>query len=232
MSGASTYEEAVRPVRIAADGVVLDGDLAVPGGAKGVVLFAHGSGSGRRSPRNRIVAETLHASGVATLLFDLLTEQEERAERFTRHLRFDIGLLAGRLLVATDWLAENPVVSDLKIGYFGASTGGGAALTAAADRPEAVAAIVSRGGRPDLAGDESLAKVRTPTLLIVGGDDATVLDLNRRAMARMSAPVALEVVPGASHLFEEPGTLQEVSRLASDWFIRHLEPAGNAPAGR
>jgi dienelactone hydrolase len=232
MSGASTYEQAVEPVRIAAGGVTLDGDLAVPAGAKGIVLFVHGSGSSRRSPRNRFVAETLHASGLATLLFDLLTEPEERAERFTRHLRFDIGLLAERLLHATDWLAGNPAVSGLKVGYFGASTGGGAALVAAAERPEAVAAVVSRGGRPDLAGDEALAEVRTPTLLIVGGDDTTVLDLNRRAMARMSAPVALEVVPGASHLFEEPGTLEEVARLARDWFNRHLEPAGTAPAGR
>jgi dienelactone hydrolase len=230
MNGASPYEQAVRPVRIAAGAVTLDGDLAVPQGAKGIVLFVHGSGSSRRSPRNRFVAETLHGSGLATLLFDLLTESEERAERFTRHLRFDIGMLARRLLHATDWRAGHPEVNGLKVGYFGASTGGGAALVAAAERPEDVAAVVSRGGRPDLAGDEALAKVRAPTLLIVGGDDATVLDLNRRAMARMSAPVALEVVPGASHLFEEPGTLEEVARLARDWFNRHLESAGRTPA--
>jgi len=221
----STFEHVVKPVRIATGLVALDGDLAVPEGARGIVVFAHGSGSSRRSPRNRFVAETLHQGGLATLLFDLLSEEEERQERFTRHLRFDIGLLAGRLLDATDWLSRRPEPSGLKVGYFGASTGGGAALVAAAERPEAVSAVVSRGGRPDLAGEEALARVRAPTLLIVGGADAPVIAMNREAMARMSAPVSLEIVAGASHLFEEPGALEEVARLARGWFDRYLTRA-------
>lgn len=232
MDKTSAFEHVVKPVRITTGPVTLDGDLAVPEGARGIVVFAHGSGSGRRSPRNRFVAETLHEGGLATLLFDLLTEQEERLERFTRHLRFDIDLLAGRLLDATDWLAGQPVASSLKVGYFGASTGGGAALAAAAERPEAVAAVVSRGGRPDLAGEDALARVRAPTLLIVGGDDTTVIALNRQAMARMSASVSLEIVPGASHLFEERGALEEVARLARDWFERFLAPAETGSSGR
>ena len=213
MSKASAFERAVRPVRIATGPVALDGDLAVPEAARGMVVFVHGSGSSRRSPRNRFVAETLHEGGLATLLFDLLTEAEEHQERFTRHLRFDIGLLAGRLLDVMDWLLRRPEASGLKIGCFGASTGGGAALAAAAARPEVVAAVVSRGGRPDLAGAETLAHVRAPTLLIVGGADTPVIALNREAMAQMSAPVALEIIPGASHLFEEPARW----RKSPDW---------------
>lgn len=209
------------PVEIPAGTVVLKGDLTVPEAPRGVVLFAHGSGSGRLSARNRHVAEALQAGGLATLLFDLLTEEEERRERHTRHLRFDIDLLIGRLVAATGWAESRPELLGLKVGYFGASTGGAAALGAAAGRPE-VAAVVSRGGRPDLAPDSALLAVRAPTLLIVGGADAQVLALNRRAMDRMSGPVALEVVPGATHLFEEPGALERVAGLAREWFERHL----------
>jgi dienelactone hydrolase len=218
------------PVQLAAGPVALAGDLAVPDGACGIVLFAHGSGSGRHSPRNRFVAEVLQAGGLATLLFDLLTEEEEYQERYTRHLRFDIDLLARRLIDATDWLARRPETRDLRVGYFGASTGGGAALVAAAERPEDVGAVVSRGGRPDLAG-AALARVRAPTLLIVGGADTPVIDLNRQAMARMMAAVSLEIIPGATHLFEEPGTLEEVARRAREWFERHLAGGGTARPG-
>jgi putative phosphoribosyl transferase len=222
MSKTSSLDRVARPIKIATGSVTLEGDLAIPDGACGIVLFAHGSGSSRHSPRNRFVAETLVDGGLATLLFDLLTEEEEYHERLTRHLRFDIGLLAQRLLCATDWVAQRPETRDLKVGYFGASTGGGAALVAAADKSDAVGAVVSRGGRPDLAGAAALARVRAPTLLIVGGADVQVIALNRQAMAQMSAPVKLEIVPGASHLFEEPGTLEEVARLARDWFDRYL----------
>ena len=209
-----------REVTVSAAGAELAGDLVIPDGARGIVVFAHGSGSGRRSPRNRSVAAVLHEARLATLLFDLLTPQEEEVDLRTRHLRFDIGLLAPRLVGATDWLASEPQTSALPFGYFGASTGAAAALVAAAERPEA-RAVVSRGGRPDLAGD-ALDRVRAPTLLIVGGRDEVVVQLNREAMARMSAPVELAIVPGATHLFEEPGALQEVSRLARDWFQRYL----------
>jgi putative phosphoribosyl transferase len=213
-----------RSVRIDARGIALDGDLSIPEAPRGVVLFAHGSGSGRHSPRNRFVAAHLNAAHHATLLLDLLTAEEEWQERRTRHLRFDIGLLAGRLLAATEWLATEPTTSALPIGYFGASTGGGAALVAAAERPGRVAAVVSRGGRPDLAGD-ALGRVHAQTLLIVGGDDEPVIGMNEWALARLSAPVKqLVIVPGATHLFEEPGTLEEVARLAADWFTRHLIP--------
>jgi putative phosphoribosyl transferase len=210
-------------VRIAAGQVTLEGDLAVPNRARGVVLFAHGSGSGRHSPRNRFVSEALQEGGLATLLFDLLTEEEEEQERFTRHLRFDIGLLSQRLIDATNWLARETETRDLTVGYFGASTGGGAALVAAAERPEAVGAVVSRGGRPDLAGEAALARVKAPTLLIVGGADTEVIALNRQAMARMTAQASLEIVPGASHLFEEPGALEDVAGLAREWFERFLK---------
>jgi putative phosphoribosyl transferase len=213
-----------RQVRVGAGGVVLEGGLAVPDGARGVVLFAHGSGSSRHSPRNRFVAEALREGALATLLLDLLTPEEEAADARTRQLRFAIALLAERLVGAIDWLAQQPASRGLPVGLFGASTGGGAALVAAAERPDAVGAVVSRGGRPDLAGD-ALPLVRAPSLLIVGGDDEAVLGLNRRAMARMSAPVTLEIVPGATHLFEEPGTLEQVARLARDWFVRYLVPA-------
>jgi len=209
------------PVRVAGT-VTLEGDLAVPEGAVGVVLFAHGSGSSRHSPRNRHVASRLQESGLATLLVDLLTEREEAEDRDTAHLRFDIGLLSERLVGATDWLGQDARTARLPVGYFGASTGGGAALVAAALRPDRVGAVVSRGGRPDLAG-ESLPVVRAPTLLIVGGDDRPVIGLNESALARLGSPVKrLEIVPGASHLFEEPGKLNEVARLAADWFTRHL----------
>jgi dienelactone hydrolase len=231
MNKTSTLHHVARPVRIATGPVALDGDLAIPDEARGIVLFAHGSGSGRHSTRNRFVAETLYEGGLATLLFDLLTEEEEYQERFTRHLRFDIGLLAQRLIDATDWLARRPEASGLKVGYFGASTGGGAALVAAAERPEAVGAVVSRGGRPDLAGGEALSRVSAPTLLIVGGADTQVIELNRQAMAQMSAPVSLEIVPGATHLFEEPGALEQVARLARGWFERFLTPAEGAGPG-
>src|SRR2546425_9438509 len=191
----------------------------MPDGAQGVVLFAHGSGSGRHSPRNQFVARTIREAGVGTLLFDLLTKEEEAVDVQTRHLRFDIGLLAERLVDATYWLKGD--LSHLGIGFFGSSTGGGAALVAAAELGEAIGAVVSRGGRPDLAGD-ALPKVRCPTLLIVGGLDYPVIEMNEEALARMRCEKELKIVPGATHLFEEPGTLQEVARLAADWFGRHL----------
>ncbi|HET6578049.1 MAG TPA: dienelactone hydrolase family protein [Gemmatimonadales bacterium] len=221
---AETRGMAERQVRVGAGGVVLEGGLAVPDGARGVVLFAHGSGSSRHSPRNRFVAEALREGALATLLLDLLTPEEEAVDARTRQLRFDIALLADRLVGAIDWLAQQPAARGLPVGLFGASTGGGAALVAAAERADVVGAVVSRGGRPDLAGD-ALPMVRAPSLLIVGGDDQAVIGLNRRAMARMSAPVTLEIVPGATHLFEEPGTLEQVARLARDWFVRYLVPA-------
>lgn len=197
----------------------LDGDLSMPGDARGIVVFAHGSGSSRHSPRNRQVAATLQQAGLATLLMDLLTPDEEQVDLRTRALRFDIGLLAERLIAATDWLGSRPDVRGLAVGYFGASTGAACALVAAAERP--AAAVVSRGGRPDLAGD-ALAHVRAPTLLIVGGHDEPVIDLNRQAMAQMSAETQLEIVPGASHLFSEPGALEQVAELATDWFAGRL----------
>ena len=210
-----------RLVTIQADGAALEGNLFVPPEARGVVLFAHGSGSSRHSPRNRYVAEVLQQSGLATLLIDLLTADEEEADVRTAHLRFDIELLARRLVGATDWLANHPATQTLPVGYFGASTGGGAALVAAAERPQAVGAVVSRGGRPDLAG-MALPEVEAPTLLIVGGEDLPVITLNRQALEQLRTEKQLTVVPGATHLFEEPGTLEEVARLARDWFLRYL----------
>jgi dienelactone hydrolase len=207
-------------VRVRAGSATLEGDLQVPEGASGVVLFAHGSGSSRHSSRNRYVAGELQAAGLATLLIDLLTLEEEARDQHTGHLRFDIPLLAARLVAATRWLGEDPSTRALKIGYFGASTGGGAALVAAASAPDRVGAVVSRGGRPDLAAD-ALPRVQAPTLLIVGGRDLAVLEMNRVAMARMRAVTRLEIVPGATHLFEEPGTLEAVAHLARDWFLRH-----------
>jgi dienelactone hydrolase len=215
---------AERAVTIDVRGVRLDADLAVPDGAVGIVAFAHGSGSGRRSPRNRAVAAELRRQGLATLLLDLLTAQEEVDDARTGHLRFDIPLLAGRLAGALDALAAEPSIAGLPAGCFGASTGGGAAMVLAARRPDQVAAVVSRGGRPDLAGDD-LHRVRAPTLLLVGGADPVVLDLNRRALARLGGPAELVVVPGATHLFAEPGALEEVARRAGDWFVRHLGAA-------
>jgi putative phosphoribosyl transferase len=219
-------------VSVPAGDVRLAGDLAVPAGARGVVLFAHGSGSGRHSPRNRQVAAALGRAGLATLLLDLLTEQEEVVDRDRAELRFDIALLTGRLVAAIDWLAEEPRTRALPIGLFGASTGAAAALVAAAERPLQVAAVVSRGGRPDLAGP-ALGLVRAPTLLIVGGRDRVVLELNRSAAEQLSAEHRLEIVPDATHLFEEPGALERVAALAADWFLRWLssETSQNGQAG-
>jgi len=199
----------------------LEGTLTVPANARGIILFAHGSGSSRFSPRNRYVAQVLRDGGLATLLIDLLSPAEEQVDDVTRHLRFDIPMLADRLVDTIDWLAQEPQTSALPVGLFGASTGGGAALVAAAERPRRVGAVVSRGGRPDLAGD-ALPRVETPTLLLVGGDDAPVIELNEAARARMQADVRLEIVPGATHLFEEPGTLEAVAQHALEWFQRHL----------
>lgn len=210
-----------RLVQVAMDGVVLEGNLNLPPRAEGLVLFAHGSGSSRFSPRNRFVAEFLVAGGLGTLLIDLLTAEEEQVDLRTRHLRFDINLLAQRLVGATDWVSAQTETQGLRLGYFGSSTGAGAALVAAPQRPDVVAAVVSRGGRPDLA-ENALPHVRAPTLLIVGGADSVVTDLNRQAMARMKAETELQIVPGAGHLFEEPGALEEVARLARQWFQRHL----------
>ncbi len=218
-----------RTVRVHAGEVVLDGDLAVPPGASGIVLFAHGSGSSRHSPRNRYVAGLLQAGGLATLLVDLLTPDEEAVDLRTAHLRFDIGMLAERLVGATDWLAAQPATSALRVGYFGASTGGGAALVAAAERPRAVHAVVSRGGRPDLAG-AALPRVLAPTLLIVGERDTPVIGMNEAALERLECVKRLEIVPGATHLFEEPGALEVVARLARDWFERYLSPTSETAA--
>jgi dienelactone hydrolase len=202
--------------------VTLEGNLVIPYSAIGIVLFAHGSGSSRYSPRNRHVAEVLQQAGLATLLLDLLTTEEEEIDLRTRHLRFDIGLLASRLVGATDWLLQNPDTQQLKIGYFGASTGAGAALVAAAKRGEVVKAIVSRGGRPDLAGSV-LPEVKAPTLLIVGGDDLPVIAINEDAMAQLHSIKRLEIVPGATHLFAEPGKLTAVANLAREWFTHYLK---------
>jgi putative phosphoribosyl transferase len=209
-------------VRVTAATVELEGDLALPVDARGVVLFAHGSGSSRHSPRNRFVAGELQRAGLGTLLLDLLTPAEEEVDLRTRRLRFDIGMLAERLVGAIDWLVARPDARDLRVGLFGASTGGGAALVAAAERPDRVGAVVSRGGRPDLAGP-ALSRVRAPTLLVVGGEDQPVIAMNEEAMKQMVAgEVRLEIVPGATHLFEEPGTLERVADLAAQWFGRYL----------
>jgi len=207
----------------------LEGDLSIPKGARGIVVFAHGSGSSRRSPRNRFVAEQLVNRGMGTLLFDLLTPMEERKDAVDAHLRFDIPLLADRLGEATDWIRKQEFARALSIGYFGASTGAAAALIAAAERPSSVRAVVSRGGRPDLA-RETLERVAVPTLLVVGGEDTAVIELNQEALSLLRGPKKLVIVPGATHLFEEPGTLEEVARLAGDWFIRHLGPEGPRPS--
>jgi putative phosphoribosyl transferase len=212
-------------LRIGVAGVVLDADIAVPEHSRGVVVFAHGSGSGRHSPRNRYVADELQSAGLATVLADLLTEQEERVDARTRELRFDINLLAVRVIALTDWVTGYDQTAGLPVGLFGASTGAAAALVAAAARPDPVRAVVSRGGRPDLAG-EFLRLVRQPTLLVVGQNDATVIELNRRAAQQLSGETRLAIVPGATHLFEEPGALEQAAALARDWFLRHL-PAGS-----
>jgi pimeloyl-ACP methyl ester carboxylesterase len=207
-------------VQVRAGQVVLEGNLIVPSDATGIVLFAHGSGSSRFSARNRYVAEELREGGLGTLLIDLLTPQEEAIDIRTAHLRFNIGMLADRLVTTTEWLGQTEF-GDLPIGLFGASTGGGAALVAAARAPERIAAVVSRGGRPDLAGP-ALPHVKAPTLLIVGGNDIPVIQMNQEAYDRMTCERRLEIVPGASHLFEEPGTLEIVARLARDWFKKYL----------
>jgi putative phosphoribosyl transferase len=208
-------------VQIQAGREDLFGNLNIPEGATGLVVFAHGSGSSRHSPRNQFVARTLNNAGLATLLFDLLTQEEEAVDLHTREHRFNIGLLAERLVHATKWAKQQQQTQDLRIGYFGSSTGGAAALVAAAEIPQDVGAVVSRGGRPDLAGD-ALPKVQAPTLLIVGGNDDIVIELNEQARDQMRCEVKLEIVPGATHLFEEPGALEHVAQLASDWFVRHL----------
>jgi pimeloyl-ACP methyl ester carboxylesterase len=205
-----------RSVRVDAGRVTLDGDLSVPPHARAVVLFAHGSGSSRFSSRNKRVAAFFHDSAFATLLIDLLTPNEEEIDVYTREFRFDIGRLAERLIGAVDWLTREPATAKLPVALFGASTGGGAALVAAAEIPDRVAAVVSRGGRPDLAGP-ALARVRAATLLIVGGNDEPVIELNRGALAHLNAPARLEIIPGATHLFEEPGALDEVARHAAAW---------------
>jgi putative phosphoribosyl transferase len=195
--------------------------LTVPQSTSGLVLFAHGSGSSRHSPRNQFVARTLNNEGLATLLFDLLTPEEESVDLRTREHRFNISLLAERLVHATKWAKQQQQTRDLRVGYFGSSTGGGAALVAAAELPDDVGAVVSRGGRPDLAGD-ALPKVKAPTLLIVGGEDHVVIELNEQARAQMRCEIKIDIVPGATHLFEEPGALEQVAKLASDWFVNHI----------
>lgn len=215
-----------RLVQISAGQTTLEGNLVIPKSSRGIVLFAHGSGSGRHSPRNKYVAEVLQDAGIATLLIDLLTEEEEEIDLQTRHLRFDIDLLAQRLIEATDWLKQeqNIQTKDLSVGFFGASTGAAAALVAAAQRQKIVKAIVSRGGRPDLAGSENLSRVQAPTLLIIGGNDEPVIEMNKDAFKQLTnlednqKKKKIVIVPGATHLFEEPGKLEEVADLAKDWF--------------
>ncbi|WP_308364497.1 MULTISPECIES: alpha/beta family hydrolase [unclassified Microbulbifer] len=213
-----------REVTVDAAGERLEGFLSLPPGTESLVLFAHGSGSSRFSPRNRMVAEQLNQAGIGTLLFDLLTADENRVDEITREFRFDIPRLARRLAAAVDWAAGEADTAELHCGLFGSSTGAAAALIAAAERPRRVGAVVSRGGRPDLA-DEALPKVQAPTLLIVGGEDLQVIELNRDAAACMTNEPHLEIVRGATHLFEEPGTLEEVIRLAIDWFQHYLRHA-------
>lgn len=209
-------------VQIPVAGAKLEGELSAPGELRGMVVFAHGNGSSRHSPRNRYVARALQESGMATLLFDLLTEEEDAVDRRTAEMRFNIALLAGRLRRATDWLMGSPEIKNIKLGYFGASTGAAAALVAASERDD-VGAVVSRGGRPDLAGP-ALNRVKAPTLLIVGGNDPQVLELNRGALNQLSCEKRLEVIPGATHLFEESGMLEDAARRAREWFEQHLGP--------
>ena len=209
-------------VQVQSGDVTLEGNLIIPDGAPGLVLFAHGSGSSRFSPRNRAVAQTLREeAGIGTLLFDLLTSEEDKIDKRTRELRFDIPLLAERLVGATDWVLEQEETPGLKLGYFGSSTGAAAALIGATRRPDDISAVVSRGGRVDLAGD-ALPEVDSPTLMIVGGRDTPVIRMNKEAMAQMEAEVELEIIEGATHLFEEPGALEEVAGLAAGWFKKHL----------
>jgi len=208
-------------VQIPAGRAVLSGNLTIPENAMALVLFAHGSGSSRHSPRNQFVARTLNRAGFGTLLFDLMTPEEEALDINTREYRFNISLLAERLVHATSWAGQQAQTRDLRIGYFGSSTGGAAALVAAAEFPQDVGAVVSRGGRPDLAGD-ALPRVQAPTLLIVGGNDDTVIELNEMARDQMRCDVRMEIIPSATHLFEEAGALEQVANLASDWFVDHL----------
>lgn len=222
--------ERPQAVKVDTGEVTLDGDLTLPAGAAGLVIFAHGSGSSRKSSRNRYVAAELVQRGLATLLFDLLTAGEEAVDVVTAAYRFDIERLTRRLVGAAQWAQRQPELEDLPIGFFGASTGGAAAIRAAAALRGSVGAVVSRGGRPDLAG-EGLELVRAPTLLIVGGHDPIVIDLNREALREITAEKELVIVPGATHLFEEPGALEEVARLAGDWFVEHLA-SGEADLGR
>jgi dienelactone hydrolase len=219
--------ESVHSVDIPVGDTTLDGDLHLPAQARGLVLFAHGSGSSRHSPRNQYVAQVIRAAGIGTLLFDLLTPKEERIDLRTSSLRFDMDLLAGRLEEVTTWVAETDATRHVRLGYFGASTGGGAALMAAARLGQGSGAVVSRGGRPDLAGP-LLPKVLAPTLLLVGGRDDVVIQLNEAAYAQLQCEKALRIVPGATHLFEEPGALEEVARLATTWFQQHLQPSRQA----
>lgn len=223
LNSMSTY-----PVRVPAGRAHLAGDLTLPEAAKGLVIFAHGSGSSRHSPRNQYVAHVLQQAAIATLLMDLLTEEEESVDEYTAHLRFDIAMLAERLTEAADWALAQDVTGDMPQAYFGASTGAGAALVAAAARPVRIAAVVSRGGRPDLAGD-ALPLVQAPTLLIVGSLDEPVIEINCRAIEQMRCERRLEIVPGATHLFQEPGTLEDAARLARDWFLLYLS---RSPAPR
>lgn len=218
-------------VSVTAGSVTLAGNLDIPQGAKGIVLFAHGSGSSRFSPRNQFVAQMLQKAGLATLLLDLLTPQEEAIDRQTKRLRFDIDRLAARLIGATHWLQESLSTRNLNIGYFGASTGSAAALVAASFCQDAVSAIVSRGGRIDLAG-EALSRVKAPTLLIVGGDDTPVLQLNQKALVQLQMKKQLAVITGATHLFEEPGALEQVAQLASRWFNHYFTPVDPRSSSR
>lgn len=209
-------------IQIPINSITLEGNLTIPEGAKGIVVFAHGSGSSRFSSRNRYVAQELQKEGLGTLLFDLLTAEEERIDMVTAHLRFDIDLLAKRLVDVTNWLLSNPDTKKLSIGYFGASTGAAAALIAAKEHANAIKAVVSRGGRPDLA-EKALLDIKAPTLLIVGGEDYQVIEMNQWALDRLKAEEKeLKIVPGATHLFEEPGTLEEVANLAGEWFKKYL----------
>jgi putative phosphoribosyl transferase len=216
---------AEKPVEFEVAGVMLAGTLCVPDGARGIVLFAHGSGSSRHSPRNRYVAGVLRDGGVGTLLFDLLTAEEEAVDLRTAHLRFDIAFLARRLVAATDWIMGMPAAREMKIGYFGSSTGGAAALVAACERPDGIRAVVCRGSRPDLA-VQALPRVQAPVLFVVGERDHAVLGMNRDALALVRAEKKLEIVPAATHLFEEPGALEQVARLAGAWFTKHLANDG------
>jgi len=222
MNVSSNIDKGNPGIKIPIDSITLEGNLIIPEGAKGIVIFAHGSGSSRHSPRNQYIAQELQRSGIGTLLFDLLTVEEERIDMLTRNLRFDIDLLANRLINVTTWILSNPATKDLKIGYFGASTGAAAALMAAKEHRNTIKAIVSRGGRPDLA-ESALIYVEAPTLLIVGGKDTQVIDLNQWALNRMTMlDKELKIVPGATHLFEERGALEEVALLAREWFKGYL----------